>query len=176
MSRQTKALTGQRTPKNRNLYTMTPRQRLWRYVVPYKTTLGLGVGCVFIANLGWMTGPIVLRYAVDDLTSSITQAKLLYYGGAFIAVTVIAGVFIFLERRLIPAVARSFEYDLSTDFYAHLQKLPLEFYQGSRTGDLMSRATSDLAATRMIVGGALMKGSNTLFAIALILPLMLSMD
>jgi ATP-binding cassette, subfamily B, multidrug efflux pump len=155
---------------------MTPRQRLWRYVAPYKTTLGLGVGCVFIANLGWMTGPIVLRYAVDDLTSSITQAKLLYYGGAFIAVTVIAGVFIFLERRLIPAVARSFEYDLSTDFYAHLQKLPLEFYQGSRTGDLMSRATSDLSATRMIVGGALMKGSNTLFAIALILPLMLSMD
>jgi ATP-binding cassette subfamily B protein len=129
-----------------------------------------------MANLGRMTGPIVLRDAVDDLTGGITQSKLLYYGGAFIAVTLIAGVFVFFQRRVIPTVARSVEYDLSNDFYAHLQKLPLEFYQASRTGDLMSRATSDLSASRMIIGGALMSATNTLFAIALILPLMLSMD
>jgi ATP-binding cassette subfamily B protein len=129
-----------------------------------------------MANLVRMTGPIVLRDAVDDLTGGITRSKLLYYGGAFIAITLIAGTFVFFQRRVIPAVARSFEYDLANDFYAHLQRLPLQFYQASRTGDLMSRATSDLSATRMIIGGALMSAVNTLFAIALILPLMLSMD
>jgi ATP-binding cassette subfamily B protein len=77
---------------------------------------------------------------------------------------------------VIPAVARNLEYDLSNDFYAHLQKLPLEFYQTSRTGDLMSRATSDMSAVRMIVAGALLYAVNTLFGIALILPLMLSMN
>ena len=123
---------------------MSPHQRLWHSVAPYKGRLVLGIACVLMANLGRMTGPIVLRDAVDDLTGGITQLKLLYYGGAFIAVTLIAGVFIFCQRRLIEAVARSVEYDLSNDFYAHLQKLPLEFYQTSRTGDLMSRATSDL--------------------------------
>ncbi len=155
---------------------MTPRQRLWRYVAPYKAMLAFGIGCVFIANLGRMIGPIVLRDAVDDLTGGITQSKLLYYGAAFIAVTLIAGIFVFLQQRVIPTVARSFEYDLSNDFYAHLQKLPLAFYQASRTGDLMSRATSDLSASRMIVGAALMSATNTIFAIALILPVMLSMD
>src|SRR5678815_5114743 len=84
--------------------------------------------------------------------------------------------FIFLQRRVIPSAARSFEYDLANDFYAHLQKLPAEFYQTARTGDLMSRAISDLAAARMIVGGALMYATNTLFAVALILPLMLHLD
>ena len=155
---------------------MTARQRLWTYVKPYKALLAVGVGCVLVANLGRMLGPIVLRDAVDDLTTGITQAKLLWYGGAFVAITAIAGIFIFLQRRVIPNVARSFEYDLANDFYAHLQKLPLEFYQNSRTGDLMSRAISDLAAARMIVGGALMYATNTLFAVAFILPVMLQLN
>ena len=123
-----------------------------------------------------MIGPIVLRDGIDDLTTGVTQAKLLYYGGVFIGINLIAGFFVFLQRRVIPSVARNFEYDLSNDFYAHLQKLPLEFYQTSRTGDLMSRATSDMSAVRMIVAGALLYAVNTLFGIALILPLMLSMN
>lgn len=155
---------------------MSPRQRLWRYVHRYKALLAWGIVCVFIANLGQMIGPIVLRDGIDDLTSGVTQAKLLYYGGAFVGINLLAGFFVFLQRRVIPAVARNFEYDLSNDFYAHLQKLPLEFYQTSRTGDLMSRATSDMSAVRMIVAGALLYAVNTLFGIVLILPLMLSMN
>ena len=138
--------------------------------------LAVGVFCVLVANLGRMVGPIVLRHAVDDLTEGITQAKLLWYGGAFVLITSVAGIFIFFQRRVIPSIARSFEYNLANDFYAHLQKLPLEFYQTARTGDLMSRAISDLAAVRMIVGGALMYATNTVFAVALILPLMLQLN
>src|SRR5215213_4011446 len=155
---------------------MSPRQRLWRYVVRYKAMLAWGIVCVFIANLGRMIGPVVLRDGIDDLTGGVTQWKLLYYGGALVAITLVGGFFVFLQRRVIPTAARNFEYDLSNDFYAHLQSLPLEFYQTSRTGDLMSRATSDLSAVRMIVAGALMYAVNTLFGIALILPLMLSMN
>ena len=112
---------------------MTARQRLWRYVARYKTLLAWGIVCVFIANVGQMIGPIILRDGIDDLTSGVTQAKLLYYGGAFIAISLVAGFFVFLQRRVIPTAARNFEYDLSNDFYAHLQKLPLSFYQTSLT-------------------------------------------
>ena len=156
--------------------TLTPRQRLWHYLAPYKAMLAAGIGCMLVANFGRMLGPIVLRDAVDDLTAGITQSKLLWYGGAFVIITTIAGIFVFLQRRVVPNVARSFEYDLANDFYTHLQKLPLEFYQNARTGDLMSRAISDLGAVRMIVGGALMYATNTIFAVALILPLMLHLD
>lgn len=155
---------------------MTPGQRLWHYIAPYKGMLALGTGFVLAANLGRMLGPIVLRDAVDDLTIGITQSKLLWYGGLFVAITAAGGVFVFLQQRVIPNAARSFEYDLANDFYAHLQKLPLEFYQASRTGDLMSRAISDLSAVRMIVGGALMYAANTVFAVALILPLMVQLN
>ncbi len=155
---------------------MTSLQRFWHYVRPYRGRLAFGICCVFMANVGRMTGPIVLRDAVDNLTSEITQSRLIFYGGAFIAITLAAGLFVFLQYRVIPGVARSFEYDLANDFYGHLQKLPLEFYHVYRTGDLMSRATSDLSASRMVVGAAVMYATNTIFAMALILPLMLSMD
>ena len=69
-------------------------------------------------------------------------------------------------------MSRDIEYDLRNDFYEHLQKLPFEFYQTHRTGDLMARATNDLSAVSMIVGPALMYSMNTVFAMALIVPLM----
>lgn len=155
---------------------ITPRQRLWRYVAGHRGKLALGIACILLANVGLMVGPIVMRYAIDDLTLDITRSKLLAYGGALVAVTVVGGVFVFFQRRIMATIARSIEYELANDFYAHLQKLPQTFYHSYRTGDLMSRATSDLSAVRAVVGVALMTSVNTIFAIALILPLMLAMD
>ena len=77
---------------------MTARQRLWRYIIRYKALLAAGIVCVLITNLGQMIGPIILRDGIDDLTSGVTQAKLLYYGGAFIAINLVAGFFVFLDE------------------------------------------------------------------------------
>lgn len=155
---------------------LTSRRRLWRYVAAHRGKLALGITSILLANAGLMVGPIVLRYAIDDLTLDITRSKLLSYGGALVAVTLVGGVFVFFQRRIMAAIARSVEYEIANDFYAHLQKLPQTFYQTYRTGDLMSRATSDLSAVRAVLGVALMNAVNTVFAIALILPLMLAMD
>ena len=48
------------------------------------------------------------------------------------------------------------EYDIRNAFYAQLQRLPLAYFHANRTGDLMSRATNDLSAVRMMVGPAVM--------------------
>ena len=69
-------------------------------------------------------------------------------------------------------MSRYIEYDLRQDFYGHLQKLPLQFFQRHRTGDLMARATNDLGAVRQIVGPAIMYSEQTLFRVLIILPLM----
>lgn len=128
--------------------------------------------CVFMTNLVRMGAPIVLRHAVDELATSISHSKLLEYGGLLILIALGQGVFLFTQRRLLINMSRDIEYDLRNDFYAHLQKLPFEFYQAHRTGDLMARATNDLSAVRMIVGPALMYSMNTIFAMALLVPLM----
>lgn len=153
--------------------TLTPRRRLWRYVAPYKGVIALGVVCVLAANLAMLAGPAILRHVVDDLTAGVTHRKLLGYGGLLLGVALVRAAFLFFQRRLTALAARNFEYDLSVDFYAHLQKLPLRFFERQRTGDLMTRATSDLAAVRVIVGSVIMYSTNTVFATALMLPLMM---
>jgi len=155
---------------------MTPLRRLISYFVPYRRTLVLGVLCVFMTNLVRLTAPVVLRNAVDELTANISHSKLLEYGGLLILIALGQGVFLFTQRRLLINMSRDIEYDLRNGFYAHLQKLPFEFYQTHRTGDLMARATNDLSAVRMIVGPALMYSMNTVFAMALLVPLMASIS
>jgi ATP-binding cassette subfamily B protein len=123
-----------------------------------------------------LTGPAVLRYAVDDLKTGIDNFKLLRYGGLLVLISLVQGVLLFTQRRLLINMSRDIEYDLRNDFYAHLQKMPMQFFQSHRTGDLMARATNDLSAVRMIVGPALMYSGNTVFATLLIVPLMASID
>ena len=65
-------------------------------------------------------------------------------------------------RRILIGASRDIEYDMRNDFFAHLQTLPLSYFQTHRTGDLMSRATNDLNAVRMMIGPAVMYSANTL--------------
>src|SRR5947199_9257470 len=99
---------------------------------------------------------MVLRYAIDDLTRGVTRAKLVEYGSLLLAIGVVGGLFRFLMRRILVGASRNIEYDMRNDFYAHLEKLPLAYYPAHRTGDLMSRATNDLSATRMMIGPSIM--------------------
>ncbi len=155
---------------------MTPLRKLISYFVPYKRLMIFGISCVFMTNVVRMTAPLVLRKAVDDLAAEVTHSKLLEYGALLILIALTQGVFLFTQRRVLINMSRDIEYDLRNDFYAHLQKLPFEFYQSHRTGDLMARATNDLSAVRMIVGPALMYSMNTVFAMALLVPLMASIS
>ena len=79
-----------------------------------------------------------------------------------LGIAIVGGVFRFLMRRIIIGVSRDIEYDMRNDFFAHLQKLPLAYFQTHRTGDLMSRATNDLNAVRMMIGPAVMYAANTI--------------
>ena len=155
---------------------MTPLRKLISYFAPYKRAMFFGIACVFMTNVLKMAAPLVLRRAVDELTAVVTQSKLLEYGGLLVLFALIQGIFLFTQRRVLINMSRDIEYDLRNDFYGHLQKLPFEFYQTHRTGDLMARATNDLSAVRMIVGPALMYSMNTVFAMALLIPLMMSIS
>jgi ATP-binding cassette subfamily B protein len=151
---------------------MTPLQRLLGYFAPYRRTIIFGVSCVLMTNLIKLSQPFVLGSAVDSLRADATPEKFLRYGALVIAIALAMGVFLFLQRRALINMSRHIEYDMRNDFYAHLQRLPLEFFQNNRTGDLMARATNDLSAVRMIVGPALMYSVNTVFATAILVPLM----
>jgi len=155
---------------------MSPLRRLFQYVVRYRRQFILGLSCVLVTRGVTLAGPMVLGYAIDDLTRSVTRAKLAGYGGLLLAIGAVGGIFLFLQRRILIGASRDIEYDMRNDFFAHLETLPLGYFQSHRTGDLMSRATNDLNAVRMMIGPSIMYSANTLLTFVVALTLMLSID
>ena len=79
-------------------------------------------------------------------------------------------------RRIIIGASREIELDLRNDLLRHLQRLPPAWFQANRTGDLMSRATNDLSAVRMLAGPAIMYTASTSITFVVALVLMLSLS
>ena len=151
-------------------------RRLLPYVSRHRRRLFLGLACVLVTAAVSLLSPWVLKYAIDDLTSGVTRAKLGVYAALLLGIAAVGGCFRFLMRRLIVGVSREFEYDVRNDFYAHLQRLPVGYFQAERTGDIMSRATNDLNAVRMMAGPAIMYTVNTAIVFCVAIILMLSID
>ena len=155
---------------------VSPFRRLLGYGLKYRREFVLGLVCVIITSGISLASPKIFQYAIDDLTRSVTRSKLFEYGSLLLFIGLFGGVFRYLMRRILTGVSRYIEYDMRNDFFAHLQKLPLAYFQSHRTGDLMSRATNDLNAVRMMIGPAVMYSASTLLTFAVALSMMLSID
>jgi len=151
-------------------------RRLLPFVLRYRRQFLLGLVCVVLSSTFQLLAPWVLRYAIDDLTRAVTQQKLITYAGLILAVACVRAVFQFLMRRIIIGASREIEYDIRNAFFSRLQQMPLSYYQARRTGDLMSRATNDLNAVRMMIGPAVMYSASTILVFAVAIVLMTSID
>jgi ATP-binding cassette subfamily B multidrug efflux pump len=155
---------------------MTPARRLLRYILKYRRAFATGFLCVIVTAAVSLAGPWVLKYAIDDLGRGVDSAKIGFYAGVIVALAAVGGFFRFVMRRIIIGASRNIEYDLRNDFFAHLQRLDLAYFQRHRTGDLMSRATSDLSAVRMMIGPAVMYSATTGLMFVVGIVLMVSID
>ena len=155
---------------------MSPRRRLFGYLLRYRRAFVSGLLCVLVTTTVALASPWVLKLAIDDLSRGVDAAKVWMYGGVVLALAAVGGVFRFLMRRIIIGASRGIEFDIRNDFFAHLQRLELAYFQQHRTGDLMSRATNDLNAVRMMIGPAIMYAANTTLTCIVAVGLMISID
>ncbi|MGH9410040.1 MAG: ABC transporter ATP-binding protein [Vicinamibacterales bacterium] len=151
-------------------------RRLAPYVIRYRRAFAIGLVCALLTTAFQLLSPWVLRYAIDDLAAGVTRQKLLLYAGLLLGISAVRGIFLFLMRRILIGASRDIEYDIRNDFFARLEQLPLSYYQTRRTGDLMSRATNDLNAVRMMIGPAIMYSANTVLVFVVAIALMMTID
>lgn len=149
------------------------REWLFFYFRKYKWQLLSGTLFVTASVTFGVMVPKFVGQAIDELkVGGVTYGRLGRSVLIIIGTSLISGIFLFLQRRTLINMSRYIEFDLRQDFYRHLQRLPLEFYQNRRIGDLMARATNDLGAVRQIVGPAILYSEQTLIRVLIILPLM----
>ena len=153
-------------PRKQQLLPLIP------YLKKYRARIIIGATMVLLTNIVAVVSPWILRNAIDRLYLEISRDILLYYAVLLIAASVVEGVFRFLMRRFLIGVSRNIEYDLRNNLFSHLQSLSPSFYQRNPTGDIMSRATNDLSAVRMVLGPGIMYSINTVFTAVLTISIL----
>ncbi len=124
--------------------------------------------CVLVTVGINLTLPYILRLAIDGLNAeTLTQADLWRYVLAYIALAAAAIWFARQLRRYPLKLSHRVEYDLRRDLFAHMTRLDQEFFRTERTGDLMTRMSSDLTIIRDSIGQGLLQGLRTLFALGM---------
>jgi ATP-binding cassette, subfamily B, multidrug efflux pump len=152
------------------------QSRLLPYLARYRRGLAVGGVCIALARATALAQPKVLELAVDDLYRGVTAEKLGRYAVILFVISVVAGTFSYFMRQTVIAKSRHIEFDLRNDLFEHLLRLPVTTFQTRSTGDLMSRATNDLAAVRMMVGPGFMYLVNTIVGVVVSVGFMLAIS
>jgi ATP-binding cassette subfamily B protein len=145
-----------------------------KYFKPYKWHLFAGIFFILCSMLFGLFVPYMVGQAVDDLGAGATWDKIIYYPLVILGINFASGIFLFWQRRLLINTSRHIEFDMRRDYYAALVHQPLEFFHNNRVGDLMARATNDLAAIRQIVGPMILYSFQAIFALCICLPILLN--
>jgi ATP-binding cassette subfamily B protein len=155
---------------------MDDLKKFARYFSPYKVALITGILCIVAGVVFNLYIPLIVGNAVDENWTGVSWEKLTISALKVLGASVASGSFLFLQRRILIGMSRNIEYDLRQDFYTHLVDQPQSFFQDHRVGDLMARATNDLAAVRQLAGPMIMYTLQTIFVVLIVLPLMLSIN
>ncbi|NLT49715.1 MAG: ABC transporter ATP-binding protein [Ignavibacteria bacterium] len=151
-------------------------RHLKKYFARYKKSLAAGVLFILISNAGQVAIPLLLKDSINLLMEEVNYELLARYAFIIVGVAIVSGFFRFLIRQTIIVVSREIEYDLRQDFWAHLQKLSLRYFQNNSTGNLMAHATNDISAVRMFIGPAIMYSIDTGTKFIIIIIIMLSIN
>ncbi len=141
---------------------MKELRALLPYMRPYRVPIAAGILFVVLANALNVAGVEMLKLGVDVLARpDASAAAIARYAAFSVGLAVLGGAARFGMREVLNGVSRKVETDLRDDFFARLLRLDTSFYDRHPTGELMSRATNDLQAVRMVAGPAYMYLVNT---------------
>lgn len=128
---------------------------------------------LLIQNVAQGFIPHYLGMAADDINHGVNREKLLFYTTVILALSGTRAIFLFLTRWKVIGISRAIEFDLRNDLFRHLEGLAYPYYQRTRTGDIMARATNDLNAVRNLLGPGIMYSANTIVGTAVMLGFLL---
>ncbi len=170
------------------------------YVFKFKRTAIIGLAALVMMGLVGALPQLIIGVIVDllkgsaaplaNLTGASRQALHPLFAlyapysrhalGLFclilVGVMLVKGFFSYWTRWILIGMSRDIEYDLREDLLARLLKLDPEFYVRNRTGDLMSRATNDLNAVRMVLGPGIMYSATTIVTMVMALFFMFKLS
>ena len=147
-----------------------------RHLRPHRRTVAMGAAALVVVNLLGVTIPLLVRRVIDDLQDGFDLSEVLGQAGLIVLLATAMGAVRLLSRMLVFGVGRQVEVDLKRKIFDHLLRQEPGWLQGTGSGEVISRATSDVENVRRLMGFAVLSLTNTGLAYAFTLPAMLRID
>jgi ATP-binding cassette, subfamily B, multidrug efflux pump len=144
-----------------------------RYLGPHRREVALGVVALVVVNLLSTAFPLLVRRIIESLKDGFSQQELLVEAALILALATVMGLVRLASRVLVFGIGRQVEADLKQRIFDHVLRQEPSFVQGMGSGEVISRATSDVENVRRLLGFALLSLANTALAYAMTLPAML---
>jgi ATP-binding cassette subfamily B protein len=144
-----------------------------RYLGPHRREVALGVVALVGVNLLSTAFPLLVRRIIESLKDGFSQQELLVEAALILALATVMGLVRLASRVLVFGIGRQVEADLKQRIFDHVLRQEPSFVQGMGSGEVISRATSDVENVRRLLGFALLSLANTALAYAMTLPAML---
>jgi ATP-binding cassette subfamily B protein len=136
-------------PKARSV---KPLRALWPYLRPYRKTLVMAVIALVIASGAMLVLPLAFRDVIDKGMAVRDRATIDLYFAAFLAAAVVFGVFAALRFYLVSWLGERVVADLRADIYRRVIRMDPTFFEITRTGEVLSRLTTDTTLVQSIAG------------------------
>jgi ATP-binding cassette, subfamily B, bacterial len=136
-------------PKSRSL---KPLRSLWPYLKPYKRTLVFAIIALLVASGAMLVLPLAFRDVIDKGMAVSDRATIDLYFAAFIGAAAIFGVFAALRFYLVTWLGERVVADLRSDIYRRVIRMDPTFFEVTRTGEVLSRLTTDTTLVQAIAG------------------------
>ncbi|GFN33530.1 ABC transporter ATP-binding protein [Paenibacillus xylaniclasticus] len=120
--------------------------------------------------------PQLTRYTIDVIIPGNYYDRLLPLGAGILGAALLLGVLNFISSSSTASLGQRIIYDLRNDLYRHINRLDLGFFDRNRTGDLMSRVTSDVGALQQLISSTMIQMTTDMFTFIAITVYMLFLD
>ena len=151
-------------------------RRVVRFLLPYWRRLTLILATVSVAALLGLIPPLLVRAIVDDAIAESDRTLLLQLSLGIVGAALSIGLAGVLRAHLNVVVSQRIMYDLKLSMFGRLQSLSLRFFTESRTGELMSRLTSDIAGIDNVISGTLVSVFQNVLILSTTLTTMIVLD
>jgi len=151
-------------------------RRLLRYVGPYRLQVALAILLLMAGAAVEMVGPYLTMVAIDRALPARDLGLLHLLVVAYVASTLLAFLFEYLQVLLTTWIGQRVMYDLRIEIFSHLQRLSLSFFDRNPVGRLMTRVTNDVETLNELFSSGVVTVFGDVFTVVFIIAAMLLLD
>lgn len=132
-----------------------PLRTLWPFITPYYRTLAAALAALLIASAAMLAMPVALRYLIDNGFAAQNLGTVNRYFGWFLVASLLFSVFAALRYYLVTWLGERVVADIRNAVYARVIRMDPAFFEVTRTGEVLSRLTTDTTLVQSISGSGL---------------------